>query len=131
MFYNSKIDNNKEGNLKNLDTKDDLFLGKFMKYTSNGSIGFNSSNENSLQNMPYVQKRVEIEIGYQGEEKNDNNNNNQETKEVEKEENNNDKDDKEDDNNNQGVKEDEVGQNNTDIDKNNDNGTEKEEKDNK
>ena len=57
MFFNSKIDNNKEGNLKELDSTDDLFIGKYMKYTSSPSLGFNSSNENSLQNMPYVPQK--------------------------------------------------------------------------
>ena len=63
MFFNSKIDNNsKEGNLKELDSSNDLFIGKYMKYTSAPNLDFNSSNENSLQNIPYVEnieKKVE------------------------------------------------------------------------
>ena len=75
MFYNSKIDKNKEGNLKELDSTDDLFIGKYMKYTSAPSLGFNSSNENSLQNMPYVSKkqREEEKVEEEQEEKNEEN----------------------------------------------------------
>ena len=69
VFFNSKIDLNKEENLKELDTKEDLFLNKFIKATSSNSLGFSSSNENSLQNMPFVnskkeKKEKEIEINY-------------------------------------------------------------------
>ena len=69
VFFNSKIDLNKESNLKELDTKEDLFLNKFIKATSSTSLNFSSSNENSLQNMPFVnskkeKKEKEIEINY-------------------------------------------------------------------
>jgi hypothetical protein len=59
VFFNSKMDSNQETHLKELDTKEDLFLNKFMKVTSSNSIGFSSSNENSLQNMPFVNSKKE------------------------------------------------------------------------
>ena len=71
VFYNSKMDATKESNLKELDTKDDLFLNKFVKVTSSQSIGFSSSNENSLQNMPFINSqkkkkdKEKIEINYE------------------------------------------------------------------
>ena len=80
MFFNSKIDNSIGGNLKALDSSDDLFLGKYMKYTSAPSLGFNSSNENSLQNLPGVQnvqkEKVEEEMFSDEDEKNEDNINN-------------------------------------------------------
>ena len=102
MFFNSKMDKNKDENLKDLDTKNDLFLNKFMKVASSNSVGFNSSNENSLQNMPFVQKQQQkedeknngekIEINYEDmeiESRNnnidENNNNNEEKVEKPKE----------------------------------------------
>lgn len=81
MFYNSKIDNSKEENLKNLDTKEDLFIGKFMKYTSSSSIGFNSSNENSLKNLPFVQN-TQQNNNINKEEENINNDDREENKEI-------------------------------------------------
>lgn len=59
QFFNSKLDVNKESNLKELDTKEDLFLNKFMKVTSKSSLGFSSSKENSMQNMPRIENQKE------------------------------------------------------------------------
>ena len=83
LFYNSKIDNSKEENLKNLDTKEDLFIGKFMKYTSSSSIGFNSSNENSLKNLPFVQN-TQQNNNINKEEENINNDDREENKDINK-----------------------------------------------
>ena len=71
MFFNSKISNNKEDHLKALDSTDDLFIGKYMKYTSGPIPGFNSSNENSLQNMPYISNSSKIPKEKEFEEKED------------------------------------------------------------
>ena len=69
VFFNSKMDSNQDTHLKELDTKEDLFLNKFIKVTSSNSIAFSSSNENSLQNMPFINKKKEerekIEINYE------------------------------------------------------------------
>jgi len=83
LFYNSKIDNSKEENLKNLDSKEDLFIGKFMKYTSSSSIGFNSSNENSLKNLPFVQN-TQQNNNINKEEENINNDDREENKDINK-----------------------------------------------
>ena len=67
-FFNSKLDLNKENsNLKELDTKEDLFLNKFMKATNNTSLGFSSSKENSMQNIPPIKqdKDKKIKINYE------------------------------------------------------------------
>ena len=57
-----------------------------MKYASNSSLGFNSSKENSLQNTPYIEKRIkiEVELNQNNKEEEKNNNNKEEEKEVEK-----------------------------------------------
>ena len=67
-FFNSKLDLNKENsNLKELDTKEDLFLNKFMTATNNTSLGFSSSKENSMQNIPPIKqdKDKKIKINYE------------------------------------------------------------------
>ena len=60
-FFNSKMDNSKE-NLKDLDSKGDLFLEKYKKAISNEHMAFGfSSNENSTQNTPQVKNNNDVE----------------------------------------------------------------------
>jgi hypothetical protein len=60
-FFNSKMDNSKE-NLKDLDSKGDLFLEKYKKAISNEHMAFGfSSSENSTQNTPQVKNNNDVE----------------------------------------------------------------------
>ena len=60
-FFNSKMDNSKE-NLKDLDSKGDLFFEKYKKAISNEHMAFGfSSNENSTQNTPQVKNNNDVE----------------------------------------------------------------------